>query len=1046
MPKFNKAKMGIVVGLTALLISTFSVFKNVSANPLKCDARQPLLCRHAIIELLQKAGLNQFIIKDGDILLTIDPTSTAYQAIKNNPIGIFVHEYDGARLVSRELTVGDVVSFESADTALRGHHSRYGLNVLTTLATSGSFAQPMPELVKSKIPGESNPVPVKLTVVTNKGEPNEEKYELVIRKNDDMLVIGTLVKLGILDANLGVVSSKLDSKNSFSLDASAIAKLAGVPISALTNGDKATVSYTFSKASEVDVHKLDAISQPKDILSTFMTKPVKPDVPKYSSEKIADGFENPDPSRFSGIEKELIKIANLITTTPSDARTLLDSSIAQAELKRALPTIRSYVQSLSASRQSQYAPLIAEIDSRVSGAPSFMSAFSNLPEETLRKALVNQIHTDILGAVEAARLQQVNTDKIDTYNLATAKDQALRDEYNKKYSEYLSHKKQYDEFLSQQASIQGTVSERSEKSFFAIDGKSTYENIHSFLEAHGHTDANGKATPFDELPTHVVNLKEGGSTGYFGTYSSLPPEFLTSEGNPTPKPYLVRVRMCQDAGCSTVCSDDACSQTAGPSGWKLFRLDDPKYKSLFNWAGFREQVSDGSLQGASPLGDKTIRAGKYLIDLKPVQKDPATQWSPALLHTLSQSSTGIDSIPAHLDLSGYSVGYQVCGPAGCYALSGADGKSLPAWGVTQQLGIVVEQSSLLKDLMNLGVVGASGEIMGVGKDPQTGEIVVYTKIPTSSDIFKFKFKKLSTQEVKESGLRPIAKAVSLAPPSIVSGSEGTTRIYTLTVADAKGGAVSNQYPGIVTEAKLESLLTLGVVKKENDKFVIQGVTQPDGTIETPTVIDGNSYVFSFHPGVYGGLVELPPELAGKSLTLEESKSFFAAQSEPLDSMFHPHLIPLKQQNNNKIDSHVIDIANAKNQALLGPSTAKGGNSNESKVQPKTMSLPDVGQALENAKKGQKVNTVSTVMFAKNLAANEHVDALNVNSFFITPAAGHQVELSHAPKFFDSNNQAWLCMISGLGQRVSIDQTGQKTVHGHAETLNFVDQAVRDIPG
>lgn len=141
-----------------LLVIAIATTTPAYANPLKCNANEPLLCRKAIIEILRKAGINTYFIEDGDIILTADISSAQYAVIKNTPLGIFVHEYDGVKVKTRQLTIEDVVGFESADSALKGHHPRYGLNVLTTLATSGSFAQSMPQLVNAQLPGQTKQI------------------------------------------------------------------------------------------------------------------------------------------------------------------------------------------------------------------------------------------------------------------------------------------------------------------------------------------------------------------------------------------------------------------------------------------------------------------------------------------------------------------------------------------------------------------------------------------------------------------------------------------------------------------------------------------------------------------------------------------------------------------------------------------------------------------------------------------------------------------------------------------------------------------------
>lgn len=68
----------------------------------------------------------------------------------------------------------------------------------------------------------------------------------------------------------------------------------------------------------------------------------------------------------------------------------------------------------------------------------------------------------------------------------------------------------------------------------------------------------------------------------------------------------------------------------------------------------------------------------------------------------------------------------------------------------------------------------------------------------------------------------------------------------------------------------------------------------------------------------------------------------------------------------------------------------------SKVKQATLTLS------RNNGNGEAENTQQkarqTISFAHKQSPDTHVDAMNINQHFITPSAGHQIDLRKAPKF------------------------------------------------
>jgi len=377
-----------------------------------------------------------------------------------------------------------------------------------------------------------------------------------------------------------------------------------------------------------------------------------------------------------------------------------------------------------------------------------------------------------------------------------------------------------------------------------------------------------------------------------------------------------------------------------------------------------------------------------------------------------------------------------------------------------QLGAIVEQGSLLNSLQSLGAVGANGQIKGIGTD-QDGNIVVFTQAPGSSDLVKFTFSRLTQDQASAAGLRPVSKPVTLVTSGAGAQGSQNPQIFTITVSDKDGGQTASRFPGVVTQDKVKTLVAAGVIKQQNGQYVIQGTQNPDGTVTAPVSIDGSQYSFTFHPGIYVGNSNMPPAVV-QALNQQQVSRFFNQNSA--QSLAVSSLNPIGQAANTgntaaaqQAQQHVAHVHAQRSKAANGAVSSTTTNTQSSQVsgsvaatsnqqgsQTGAATLPNLAQT-EGTKKSATLR--STITFAQNVAPpNTHVDALNVNQFFVTPAAGHQIDLREAPKFVDSDNRQWLCMVSGLGHRVAVNSEGRKTVHGHAETLNFVDPAVRDIPG
>ena len=992
------------------------------ANPLKCNAKEPLLCKKAIVEVLRKAGLNQYYIEDGDIILTMDTSSPQYAAVKNTPIGIFVHEYNGAKVITRELTIEDVVGLESAQSAVKGHHPRYGLNVLTTLATTGSFSQAMPEVVHAQLPGESSSGPVKVTLVVARGTAGEKTIEFVLRKNDRSTALSGMQGIGLLDKDFNIILANLNSGNKYTLTAAALAKLAGVPVSSLQAGDKTTFEYSFSKASEDDLKhdSLDVTSTVAGTASLILSKPNPPVLlplpsaqPQVASKPGATPQEQAllDASNFigsyTGSKNEQTDRLQKLTEIQQLVQTSSFSPERKATIVSAINKANQAVQLLGGTQAFEQA-----IQKKENNDPSLTAYQGGLINvvKACQKLITSELRSGVIGGNAGEEIFQKNDMAGQKLWSVKNKNIYLQESYQKDllaYENFVKKQKQ----VAQQAGIKGGLK------FYAIDGTSSYASANEFLKAHGQVNEHtGRVKSFDELTRATPNPNHGGSLGYQHFGGS--PEFLTSDGNPTPKPYWVHEYQCVDSECSSYTHPDANAPQSSDQG-RLFRLD---HYSGIERKALETLIMNGNLEGADPNGRLVQKVGNRIFIFEPLHKDPESTWQPALLHAYNQAASGSGPAPViPSDMSGFSVTYQVCGPAGC---AGADKDGL----LTQknketQLGVIVEQSGLLKNLQALGAVGSNGKIQGIGSD-KDGNIVVFTQISGSSQVVKFTFKKSTPDEISKAGLQAISKPVALVVPNQKTLNP---QVFTITVSDKDGGKTATKFPGIVTEDKVKTLVDAGVVTKVNGQFMINGQQNPDGSITAPVVIKGTEYKFTFHPGIDVGSTAMPTPVL-QALNKQQVSKFFqpnsaqatavASLTQPVQSSHQGLKHPVQTEKN------ISHVHAQRNKAITN-----GLSTNINKELAKTVQQPR-----------------STITFAHKQAPNTHVDATNVNQYFITPSAGHQVELNEAPKFVDSNNKQWLCMISGLGHRISINNNGDKTVHGHAETLNFVDPAVRDIPG
>ncbi len=1023
-------------GLIVSVATTGLIFTSGTAiaNPLKCNAKEPLLCRKAIIEILRKAGLNQYFIEDGDIILTADTSSAQYAAIKNTPIGIFVHEYDGATVKTRELTIEDVVGFESADSALKGHHPRYGLNVMTTLATTGSFAQPRPQLVTAQLPGQTKASPIKVTLVVAKGTSGERTVAFVLRKNDMSTALAGMQGLGLLDKDFNLMTSKLNGNNKYTLTADALAKLVGMPVSSLQSGDKTTFEYSFSAASDDDIKRdsLDVTRTPAGVAQLVLAKPKPPtlvSVPTIVAEKAIKPGATAE-------EKALLDASNVLgayTGVQYSAKdkyqklTQIEAVLQKSVISNGQTVIQQVEQvkkvvalAGGVDKLEQWNAWANTGDPRLTAyQKSIVQAFSiNL------KSVSTYLRDGVLGQGRGDEIFSRN-DKSSNQFISASNENKYRQEAYQKQLDAFKH------FEDKQKQIASAVSgkDRGGIKFYAIDGTATYASANDFLTAHGQVNTKtGNVKSFDELTKAMPNSNHGGSLGYMHFGGS--PEFLTSKGNPTPKPYWVHEYVCQDATCSSYTAINTKTVQSSDQG-RLFRLDQysgPTRKRLENL------IMNGNLDGADPNGRLVQQIGSRLFVFEPLHKDPASTWEPALLHSFNQAASGKGVQPAiPADMSGFSVGYQVCGPNGCIGVDEKTGV-LNARGVVTQLGAIVEQGSLLKSLQSLGAVGANGQIKGIGTD-KDGKIIVYTQSPGNSDLLKFTFSKLSPDQVVAAGLRPVSKPVPLLTESPNPKNSGNSQIFTITVSDKSGGRTASRFPGIVTQDKVKTLIDAGVIKQQNGQFVIQGTKNPDGTITAPVTLKGTDYNFVFHPGIYVGSTSMPNPVT-QALNQQQVAKFFKLKT-PQSS-----LTPIGQQKSQQAQQNVAHVHAQRTKAVTGAL----GSTGQKSMQAKSSGMPSISKVngklpIPNSKPR------STITFAHNLAPpNTHVDAVNVNQYFVTPSAGHQVELGEAPKFVDSDNKQWLCMVSGLGHRIAISSDGRKTVHGHAETLSFIDNAVRDIPG
>ena len=1022
-----------------LLVIAIATTTPAYANPLKCSAKEPLLCRKAIIEILRKAGLNTYFIEDGDIILTADISSAQYAGIKNTPLGIFVHEYDGVKVNTRQLTIEDVVGFESADSALKGHHPRYGLNVLTTLATSGSFAQSMPQLVNAQLPGQTKPGPIKVTIVISKGTSSEKTVEFILRKNDKSTALGGMQSLGLLDKDLNLVLGKLNTDNKYTLSADALAKLVGMPVSSLQSADKTTFEYSFSAASDDDIKRdsLDVTRTPAGVAQLVLAKPTPPTlvtVPTLVAEQAVKPGATPG-------EQALLDASNVLGVYTGVKYSEKDKyqKLIQVETilgKGAVSNEQAVIQHIDQVKKvvalAGGMDKLAEWGSWQSTGDPRLTAYQKSLIQAFQinvKRAGTEIRNSVLGQGRGDELHAAN-DKLST--------QYMEATYENKYRQaaYQQQLDAFKVFQEKQKQIAGSGADTRGPKFYAIDGESSYASANEFLKAHGQVNTKtGNVKSFNELTKATPNPNHGGSLGYMHFGGS--PEFLTSKGNPTPKPYWVHEYVCQDATCSSYTAINTKTIQSSDQG-RLFRLDQysgPTRQRLENL------IMNGNLDGADPNGRLVQQIGSRLFVFEPLHKDPASTWEPALLHSFNQAASGKGVQPAiPADMSGFSVGYQVCGPNGCLGVNEKSGQ-LSAPGVVTQLGAIVEQGSLLKSLQSLAAVGANGQIKGIGTD-KDGKIIVFTQVPGDSDLIKFTFSRLSPDQVAAAGLRPISKPVPLLTESPNPKNSGNTQIFTITVSDKNGGRTASRFPGIVTQDKVNTLIDAGVIKPQNGQFVIQGTKNPDGTITAPVLLEGTQYSFTFHPGIYVGSSSMPNAVT-QALNQQQVTKFFnpnTAQSATVSS-----LTPLGQTGNSQgaasgnqkakqAQQNVAHVHAQRTKAVTGAlsNTVNGG-----------LSVSQGNGKLPKA----ELKPRSTITFAHNLAPpNTHVDATNVNQYFVTPSAGHQIELNEAPKFVDSDNKQWLCMISGLGHRIAISSDGRKTVHGHAETLSFIDNAVRDIPG
>jgi hypothetical protein len=1044
----------VSVATTGLILSSGTAI----ANPLKCNAKEPLLCRKAIIATLRKAGLNQYFIEDGDIILTADTSSAQYAAIKNTPIGIFVHEYDGATLKTRELTVEDVVGLESADSATKGHHPRYGLNVMTTLATTGSLSQPRPQLVTAQLPGQAQASPIKVTLVIAKGTSGERTIEFVLRKNDMSTALAGMQGLGLLDKDLNLVVGKLDASNRYTVSADQLAKLVGVPVSSLQSGDKTTLEYSLAAATDDDLKRdsLDITRTPTGTAQLVLTKPSGPvKLPTPPLDLLGASK-----SSATAQEKTLLDASNFIGLFTGSKNTVQDKIQKLGEIKALLSS-----GTIPGSQE-----IINQIDQAVASHGSLPTTLTAAQITAIATKLrINILGSSIPGtnAPNGLLMAGREYDPVTWENAQRqSKLQAAINENAKREQAYQQELATYNSFLKKQQQIAQTapgVGSGGLK-FYAIDGTSSYASANDFLKAHGQVDTNsGQVKSFNELTMATPNPNHGGSLGYQHFGGS--PEFLTSAGNPTPKPYWVHEYVCQDDTCSAYTAVDAKTLQTSDQG-RLFRLD--QYSGAVRQR-LENLIMNGNLEGADPNGRLVQQIGNRVFIFEPLHKDPATTWQPALLHSYNQAVTGTGpqpSLPA--DMSGFSVGYQVCGPNGCV---GVDEKSgmVGALGVVTQLGAIVEQGNLLQTLQSLGAIGANGQINGIGTD-QDGKIVVFTQAPGTSDVIKFTFSRLTSDQVKAAGLRPVSKPVKLVTQNPSAQGSKKAQTFTITVSDKTGGVTGSRFPGVVTEDKVKALMAAGVITQQNGQFIIKGTQNPDGTVTAPVTIDGSQFSFTFHPGVYVGNSNMPLAVT-QALNQQQVARFFNPNSA--QSIAATSLNPIGQGSNagnsnppivsgntaavQQAQQHVAHIHAQRTKAANGAVSSKSPNaqsgqtsgsntatSNQQGTQTGAANLPSLAQT-----KGTKkpLSPRSTITFAQNVSPpNTHVDALNVNQFFVTPAAGHQVDLREAPKFVDSDNRQWLCMVSGLGHRIAVNSEGRKTVHGHAETLNFIDPAVRDIPG
>ncbi len=1008
----------MLISLIALLFLNMPA----NANPLKCNSKQPLLCRKAIIELLQKAGINKYFIEDGDIILTMNQDSSQYAAIKDTLIGIYVHEYNGVNVVTRELTVADVVGFESKDSATNGHHPRYGLNVLTTLATTGSFSHPVPQLVNAKLPGQTKSGPVKVTLVVARGTIAERTVEFILRKNDMSTALAGMQGLGILDSNFNLVISKLNSANKYTLTAEALAKLAGVSVSSLHSGDKTTFEYSFSAASEDDVKhdSLDVSSTRLGTAQLILTTPKPPalvTVPTVTPTEASKAGATPteqallDASNFIGVYTGSKNSVDQKYQKLAEIQSLLAKASLpnQASVNQKIDNVKKIVQLAGGfSNLEKWIRLDSQSGPGVTPRQKALLQVFRLNFKTIS----SELRTGVLGSNSAGQglgdeLFTNNEQSAFKHRVAVGENRHRQEIYNRQLNAFKAFEKKQKQVSASSAA--------SGIKFYAIDGTSSYSSANDFLKAHGQVDSStGHVKAFNELTKASANSNHGGSLGYQHFGGS--PEFLTSHGNPTPKPYWVHEYICKDSTCSSYTAVNKKTIQSSDQG-KLFRLDQysgPTRQRLENL------IMNGNLEGADPNGRLVQQIGGRMFIFEPLNKDPATTWQPALLHSYNQASTGAGpktSIPA--DMSGFSVGYQVCGPNGC---TGLDKKSglLSAGGAVTDLGIVGEQASLLQSLQSLGAIAANGQIKGIGTD-KDGKIIVFTQIPGNSDLVKLIFSKATDAQVAAAGFHPLSKPVALTSQSPTSKTPVNPQIYTITVSDKDGHNTATKYPGVVTQEKLKTLISTGTVINKNGKYEIQGTHNPDGTITSAVLLQGTEYKFTFHPGIFVGSLSTPNPIT-QALNKQQVSKFFNSKSAQAAGVSALKPIPntgiQAQKNINHINKQRRKIAN---QMI---------DNNKTQIQP------------NQKQKG----TRSTITFSHKVAPDTHIDGLNINQHFVTPASGNQIELGEAPTFVDSNNKKWLCMVSGLGYRIATNVEGEKTVHGHAETLNFNDPLVTDIPG